>query len=251
MKLTRQFSPTLARLAPWQQATLLSGLIVGSLLVVLAGSLAVPGTFVVLVLVALGLQASIFAVSDRQLDAVPDRGRLLTTATVLTTCRGSAAVVLAGFLVVERPTGMLVWLPALLFGAAALLDGVDGQLARATGTESAFGSRLDTEMDSLALLIGVAVAIRFGQAPLVFLLVGLARYAFVAGIIRRRWQGIRVGELPARSSRRILGAGMMGVVFCLLTPVLDGNQGGVLAIVAMVPFLLGFVRDWWLLTRRE
>jgi phosphatidylglycerophosphate synthase len=64
-----------------------------------------------------------------------------------------------------------------LAGAALVLDGVDGRVARRTGTSSALGARFDMEVDAfLILVLSVLVAGSFGAWVLV---IGLARYIFV------------------------------------------------------------------------
>jgi phosphatidylglycerophosphate synthase len=71
--------------------------------------------------------------------------------------------------------------PALLVGltvVALLLDGVDGQVARRTGTASELGARFDMEVDAfLILVLSAFVAGHFG---LWVLAIGLMRYAFIA-----------------------------------------------------------------------
>ncbi len=66
----------------------------------------------------------------------------VTLATWVTVTRGAASAVLAGFIVVPRPDGVLVWAPAILFAAGAALDAVDGLLARRTETTTALGARV-------------------------------------------------------------------------------------------------------------
>jgi phosphatidylglycerophosphate synthase len=67
-------------------------------------------------------------------------------------------------------TGVLVVTAAV----ALLLDGVDGRIARATHSVSAFGSRFDMEVDaSLVLALSIAAAVEVGPW---ILLVGAARY---------------------------------------------------------------------------
>lgn len=234
------------RATQWGIAAVVSGCLVGGGLAGFAIARSLEPTVLAIVGTLFLFQLGIVAWVGYRVDSHPVT---VSAATLLTIARGSLAVVLGVFLLLEPAPGLWAWLPALLFGVAASLDGVDGYLARATDTVSALGSRLDSEMDSLLLLVGVTVAIRIGQAPTVFLLVGLARYGFVAGIAWRDWRGKAVGDLPPRTSRRVLGAGMMLVVFVLLSPVLGSILGQALAIGAMVPFLLGFCRDWWLVTR--
>lgn len=173
-----------------------------------------------------------------------------TIPTAITVFRGAAIAVLAGFLLTS-PEGLVVWVPAILYAAVAGLDAVDGFLARLTGTASAIGARLDTEMDALGLLVGAAVAITIGMAPIVYLLVGLARYGFVAGLTVRRRLGRPISELPESRLRRVNAAAQMAVVILLLAPWPGPDTSRILALVAMVPFLLVFVRDWLLATDRR
>lgn len=178
------------------------------------------------------------------------RTRQLTLASYLTVSRGVAAVLLAGFVAIGQPAGVSAWLPVVLFAVAAAVDGFDGVIARATDSVTALGARLDGEMDALALLVGSLVVVRFGQAPVVFLAVGLARYAFVGARWFRTARGRTVDSLPPRWSRKLLGAFMMVVIFLTLMPVLPPSVARPLAVVAMIPFLAGFVRDWLLVTGR-
>src|SRR5437899_3864967 len=84
---------------------------------------------------------------------------------------GGVAALVAG--TVNRP----VMLIALIL-AALVLDGVDGQVARRTGTASAFGARFDMEIDaSLILILSGYVALHFGPWVLA---IGLMRYACLA-----------------------------------------------------------------------
>lgn len=61
---------------------------------------------------------------------------------------------------------------------ALILDAVDGQVARRTGTSSALGARFDMEVDAfLILVLSVFVATSLGAWVL---LIGSMRYGFVA-----------------------------------------------------------------------
>ena len=84
------------------------------------------------------------------------------------------AVLVADAFVAPAHRAALVTLAVL----ALVLDGVDGWVARRTGTVSAFGARFDMEVDAfLILVLSVYVA---RSAGLWVLAIGLARYAFVA-----------------------------------------------------------------------
>jgi phosphatidylglycerophosphate synthase len=66
----------------------------------------------------------------------------------------------------------------VLASVALILDGVDGRVARRTGTASEFGARFDIEADSfLVLVLSVFVAPSLGVWVLA---IGIMRYAYVA-----------------------------------------------------------------------
>jgi len=237
------------RFPPWQIATGLSSVVVVCLVLALAALDTVTGPFLAAVGVGLVVQTAVFVYANRQ--AVRKAGtQRFTAATGLTIARGAAVVALAGFLTVPEPEGMLAWLPALLFGVVPLLDSVDGALARATDGVTAFGSRVDVEMDALALLAGILVAVRYDVAPVYYILVGVARYGFVAGIAWRRRYGRPVRDLPTHSVRRGLGALQMFVVALILSPALGPGRSTTVATVAMVPTLVWFLRDWLVVSHR-
>jgi phosphatidylglycerophosphate synthase len=79
------------------------------------------------------------------------------------------------------PTLRLAWTAAWIAGTIAALDGVDGWLARRSGTNSAFGARFDMETDAAFLMVLSVLALRYGKAGAWVLAIGLMRYLFVAG----------------------------------------------------------------------
>ena len=79
-----------------------------------------------------------------------------------------------------EPEPRLAWTAGWIAGAIAVLDGVDGWVARRTGTSSAFGARFDMETDAAFLLVLSVLALRYGKAGAWVLLIGLMRYLFVA-----------------------------------------------------------------------
>lgn len=88
-----------------------------------------------------------------------------------------------------------------LTAVALILDGVDGKVARRTGTSTALGARFDMEVDAfLILVLSVYVAMSLG--PWV-LLIGGMRYVFVAAA--RVWPWLN-GELPPSMSRKTVAA---------------------------------------------
>jgi len=240
---------------PTAIATGVSVLAAVALLVALAPILPVTGPFLAPVAVALAIQAGVFVLAARFTDGTDDRfgdGPELrfTLATAVTVVRGTIAAALAGFLAVGRPEGVLAWLPAALFAVSALLDGIDGVIARAMDDISAFGSQLDADIDGFTLLVGAAVVVGFDLAPLVYLSVGLARFAFVGGCTWRRRRGAAVQGLPSSPLRPALFVVQLCVVFAVLTPLFPADVSVVLTTAATVPFLAMFLHDWLVVSGR-
>ncbi|MGP3998839.1 CDP-alcohol phosphatidyltransferase family protein [Streptomyces sp. 8N706] len=97
----------------------------------------------------------------------------------------------------EPPVAFLVTLAAV----ALVLDAVDGQVARRTGTASPLGARFDMEVDAvLILVLSVHVALSMGAWVL---LIGGMRYAFVAAAWVLPW--LR-GALPPSTARKAVAA---------------------------------------------
>ncbi|MFG2966566.1 CDP-alcohol phosphatidyltransferase family protein [Streptomyces sp. NPDC048288] len=132
------------------------------------------------------------------------------------------------------PVTLLVGLTAV----ALILDGVDGKVARKTGTSTALGARFDMEVDAfLILVLSVYVSTQLG--PWV-LLIGGMRYAFVAAARVAPWLN---APLPHSMARKTVAA-MQGV--CLLVAGADllpyaANLGVVL--LALGSLLWSFGRD--------
>ena len=90
-------------------------------------------------------------------------------------------------------------LAVALAASVAVLDGVDGWLARRTRMASAFGARFDMETDAALILVLAVLAWQFGRAGAWVLACGLLRYAFVgAGVL---WPWLRSPCRPAGDAR--------------------------------------------------
>lgn len=175
----------------------------------------------------------------------------LTLATAVTLARGIALAVFAGFLVAGISDGSLAWAPAVLFAVAAGLDAVDGWIARSTDSVSAFGARLDTEVDALTVLLGTLCVVRETLVPAVFVVVGVARYLFVFGIWLRRRRRQPVEALPPSQLRRVLGGLAMGTIWLALLPAVPVLISRPLAVAVLVPFVINFSRDWLAVSGRR
>lgn len=178
----------------------------------------------------------------------------LGAATHLTLLRGLLVSVAVGFAPVAPvgPRGIVRWIPALLYGAAAIGDRFDGIVARRLGQATPFGARLDEAMDGLGLLAAPLVAVAWGRLPPWYLLLGAAYYVFQAGIWLRRRIGLPVHmeRVIRRPSTRIFAGLQMTLVSVALAPVLPAQVTTVAATVLMVPPLIFFVRDWFSLIGR-
>ena len=96
-------------------------------------------------------------------------------------------------------------------GVALALDGVDGQVARRTGSTSALGARFDMEIDAfLILVLSVFVAGQFGWWTIAM---GAFRYAFVAASWAYPWLS---ASLPPKFSRKVVAA-VQGIALVVAT----------------------------------
>ncbi|MFD7709739.1 CDP-alcohol phosphatidyltransferase family protein [Streptomyces sp. NPDC059786] len=134
-----------------------------------------------------------------------------------------------------------------LTAVALILDGVDGKVARRTGTCSALGARFDMEVDAfLILVLSVYVSVSLG--PWV-LLIGLMRYAFVAAARVLPWLN---APLPPSMARKTVAA-LQGVLLLVAASgVLPYDATAVLVAVALGTLTWSFGRDiGWLWTTRS
>lgn len=141
------------------------------------------------------------------------------------------------------PLAALVSLAAV----ALLLDGVDGAVARRTGTSSQFGARFDMETDAvLVLVLSIFVA---GALGVWVLLLGLPRYAYAVATWAAPW--LRA-PLPPRRSRKVVAATQGVTLLAVSTSLLPASLavaslGAVLAVV-----MWSFGKDiGWLWQRRH
>lgn len=168
----------------------------------------------------------------------------LGPANQITIVRAVLTAALAGFLPGPWPQGWLGWAPGVLYLLVAVLDFVDGFVARITGRTTRLGALLDMKWDGAGVLIGAALAVRYGQAPFWFLLVAMARFIFLFGewLLRRR--GAPLYELDQSMIRRALAGMQMGFIGVVLLPVFTPPTTLVAATLFMLPFMTHFLRDF-------
>jgi CDP-diacylglycerol--glycerol-3-phosphate 3-phosphatidyltransferase len=165
--------------------------------------------------------------------------------------RGLVMGLLAGFVFLPRPMdGLLAWMPAMLYTVLAILDYLDGYLARITGQATVLGARLDGAFDALGLLVAVGLAVWYGQLPGWYLLIGLSRYLFSFGSWWRKRQGKSVYDLPPSSNRRVLAGFQMGFISVILWPLFSPPGTTLAGVIFAIPFLAGFGRDWLVVSGR-
>jgi phosphatidylglycerophosphate synthase len=152
-------------------------------------------------------------------------------------------------LVPEAITQTGYWWIVGLTALALALDGLDGPLARRTGTESRFGARFDMELDAFLLLTLSALVWQSAKAGPWVLLIGGLRYFFV--VAGWWWQTLQ-GALPPSRRRKVICAVQGIVLVSCLAPVIPPRLATTFASLALLLLIYSFVVDtWWLARRAE
>ncbi len=169
-------------------------------------------------------------------------------ANTITLLRLGIAALFAGLLGPTEPMPNLAWLLAALAAVALLLDGVDGWLARRSGTQSAFGARFDMEVDAFFILILAALAWQFDKAGVWVLLSGALRYGFVGLSCWLPWLN---QPLPHCRRRQTVCVIQTAVLALCLTPPLIPPVSTLLAAGALGLLAWSFTVDsLWLWRQR-
>ena len=142
----------------------------------------------------------------------------------------------------ETPVAIFVALSTI----ALILDGVDGRIARRTGTVSAFGARFDMEVDSfLVVVLSVYVAPTMGWWVIAF---GAARYVFVAASWGLPW--LR-GSLPPRYWAKVVAV-LEGIALIVAAArILPDAVTTVVLLIVLGLLAESFGRHTWGLWRLE
>jgi len=129
---------------------------------------------------------------------------------------------------IALPPSANVAVIAVLIGAAcAILDGLDGWLARRTRMASAFGARFDMEVDALLILALSIVVWRHGKAGVWVIASGLLRYVFVAA--GAAWAWMRQPLAPTNRARVICVVQIAALLVALLPAVPPPASAGIAA----------------------
>ncbi len=160
----------------------------------------------------------------------------------ITLVRAGLVGVVAALVATDGPVTVLVPVATV----AVVLDGVDGAVARRTGSVTGFGARFDMEVDAVLLaLLSLAVAHVVG--PWV-VLIGAARYLWILAYHPWPWLG---SPLPVRYWRKAVAVVQAVVLLLALTGWLPRPLTIALVAVALAALVWSFATSaWWLARRR-
>jgi phosphatidylglycerophosphate synthase len=108
------------------------------------------------------------------------------------------------------------WTLVVLATVGAVLDAVDGPIARRSGRVSAFGARFDMETDALLVLTLSLLLWRLGKAGAWVIASGLLRYLFVAASWIWPWLG---ADLPPSVRRKAVCVVQIVAFIVALAPI--------------------------------
>jgi CDP-diacylglycerol--glycerol-3-phosphate 3-phosphatidyltransferase len=162
----------------------------------------------------------------------------------LTILRGGLIAMTGGFIFLQYPPGLLAWFPAVLYSIAAIIDRVDGYVARKTKHQSLLGTELDTVFDALGLALAPLLAVWYGKIHWTYLVVSCAYYLFQFGVYYRHRHGLPVYTLPPTFSRRAIAGIQMGFIAVVLWPLYEPPATTIAGFAFMIPVIAGFIIDW-------
>jgi phosphatidylglycerophosphate synthase len=156
---------------------------------------------------------------------------------------GRAALAMPVLALAVGPAGAepaTAWWVIALSTAVMVLDGVDGRVARRTGTRSAFGARFDMEVDA-ALILALSVQVwTSGRAGAWVLSVGLMRYLFLAAAWVRPALG---AELPESLRRKVVCVIQGVVLLVALGPIVPDGLATAVLVAGLVALVYSFGVD--------
>ena len=168
--------------------------------------------------------------------AVAIVGGAANTVTLLRVALVAGVAALIG----ETPSDRVAWLAAGFVTVVALLDGLDGWLARRSAQQSAFGARFDMETDAALILILSMLVWHHEKAGVWVLTCGLMRYGFVVAGWMLPWMAG-----PLRSTLRgksIAIAQLVGLGVALL-PIVPVPISDIVAAITLALLVWSFAVD--------
>lgn len=141
------------------------------------------------------------------------------------------------------------WAAVLIATVAALLDAVDGPIARRRGETSDFGARFDMEADALLIAVLSVLVLQLGQAGVWVLAAGGMRYAFVAAAAV--WPWLAQPLLPSLRRKVVCVVQIVSLIVCL-GPIIDPLMSRAIAGAGLLALVYSFAVDIvWLARRRH
>lgn len=168
----------------------------------------------------------------------------------LTILRGSLIACTGGFLFQRLPAEGLAFIPAGCYALSAIIDRLDGFVARKTGQVSQMGMKLDTAFDALGLAIAPLLAVWYGKIHWSYLLVSCAYYLFKYGQRYRQKNDLPLFALEPKLSRRAIAGFQMGFIAVVLFPMFQPPATRIAGFAFMLPVLTGFLIDWLVVSGR-
>lgn len=142
----------------------------------------------------------------------------------------------------------MAWGVIAVATAAALLDALDGPLARSNGLASEFGARFDMETDALLVLVLCLLVIQFDKAGPWILAAGLMRYVFVLAAGLWPWMA---RPLPGSPRRKAVCVAQIGSLIVCLGPIVHPRWSQALAAASLAALSGSFAADVaWLARHR-
>ncbi len=176
-------------------------------------------------------------------EADPVQTQLFGLANTLTLVRGGLYAVVAGFVVVP-PDTTLVWVPALCYGIGAILDRLDGVVARTVGEQTPLGTRLDMAFDTFGFVAAPLVAVLWGYLPVWYLSLSVARHVYLGGLFWRRYRDRPVFDRPDSNLGKYLAGVQMVFLTAALAPAVPTELIWSAAPFVLAPSLAVFARDY-------
>ncbi|WP_237217962.1 CDP-alcohol phosphatidyltransferase family protein [Ruegeria lacuscaerulensis] len=141
------------------------------------------------------------------------------------------------------------WLVFAVGAFAFALDGLDGWFARRSGLQSDFGARFDMETDAALGAVLALWVMLSGTAQAYVLILGFARYAFVAaGWV---WPQLR-GNLPPSFRRKAVCVVQIAALLLLVFPLTPAAVLAPLSLTASLALSYSFGADiHWLLRQSK
>lgn len=168
----------------------------------------------------------------------------LGLATQITMLRGFFFAGIAGFILLPTGSGPILWMPGILYITAALLDAVDGFVARKTNFVTRLGTLLDEKLDALGILVATGLGVTSGKLPLWYMAMGAAYYLYRIGQQWREANEKPVYDLPPDRTRSIFAGIQMGFLGVVLLPVYQPEITNTVSWAFFLPGALLFIRDW-------